>query len=584
MASLQIFGTGVSRRVAIGTATIIPRGHINISRVSLSTREIKTEQQRYSQAIETAKQRLIDITLDLPEDSPVDIRAFIDTQLLMLGDPTLNEAPLEIIRQESCNAEWALKQQHNLLLQAFENIEDNYLRTRQDDISHVVNRVQRILLQKGTLSEMVQGIKDFNRQIIIIDDLGPAELISLHKRGIAGFITEYGGPLSHTAILARSLGIPAIVGTHGAAHLIQGGDDVIIDGERNSVFCTPDKRVQRWYRGKIREYKTHQKALADIRDKKALSLNGEEIELQANIELPDDLRLARQSGCTGVGLYRTEFMFMNRDTLPDEEEQYKAYRNVVRRMKDMPITIRTLDLGADKQVDSGRSDAPLPINPALGLRAIRLCLQDHELFHTQLKAILRAGYGYNVRIMIPMISTLQEIKQVKSHIASVEAALRRRRVKFAENVPIGTMIEVPAAAITARSFAEHCDFLSIGTNDLIQYTLAIDRVDDSVNYLYDPVHPAVLQLIKMTIEAADKANIPVSMCGEMAGDTRFTRLLLGMGLRDFSMQPSSVLQVKEVISKTDIAQIAGLTHKILHSSNSSSQYDHLHQLNSDTLH
>ena len=274
---------------------------------------------------------------------------------------------------------------------------------------------------------------------------------------------------------------------------------------------------------------------------------------------------------------------MNREHLPSEEEQFSAYRNIVRRMKGAPVTIRTLDLGADKQVDSGRSDMPLPSNPALGLRAVRLCLQDQELFHTQLRAILRASAYGPIRIMIPMISTVNEIRQVRTHIQSVESALRRERIRFDENIPIGTMIEVPAAAIAAGLFAKYCDFMSIGTNDLIQYTLAIDRVDDAVNYLYDPMHPAIISLIKMTLDAGKKANIPVSMCGEMAGDTRFTRLLLGLGLTEFSMQASSLLEVKSIVRSTRIEKLTRPIRKILHSRDSADTYDLLHNINTQAM-
>ncbi len=577
--SLQLPGHGVSNEIAIGTAIIVPRGHLNISQRHIEIKKITLEQRRYQRAVETAKHELMDISQQIPQDSKVDVYSFIDTHLLMLGDPTLFDAPLDIIKQEQCNAEWALQKQHEALTQVFDEIDDAYLKTRKDDVAHVVKRIQRVLLKEASLSDIVIDKSDYSRQILVIDDLSPAELISIHQRGVAGFITEYGGPLSHTAILARSLEIPALVGVHGGSQCIQNGETLILDGERNALLSSPDQRTLKWYRQQRRDYRKRLKGLIELRDQQAMSTDQQSVELQANIELPADITPARKSGCTGIGLYRTEYLFMNREDLPTEEEQYRAYRSVIRRMRGATVTIRTLDLGADKQVDSGRSDAPLPMNPALGLRAIRLCLQDHELFHTQLRAILRASVNYDVRIMIPMISTVQEIRQVKAHITAVEDSLRRQKIRFAQNLPIGAMIEVPAAAITADSFAEHCDFLSIGTNDLIQYTLAIDRVDDSVNYLYDPLHPAILKLIKLTIEAAERAEIPISMCGEMAGDTRFTRLLLGMGLREFSMQPSSLLQVKEIISKTDTEQVRKLARRILRNANSATTYDLLHQLN-----
>ena len=576
--TLQLTGTSVSSATAMGRSTIIPRSHIHISHRIISHHEIETETVRYHQAVNTAKQQLMEIGKLIPENTPADIYSFIDTHLLMLGDPTLYEAPIDIITKSKCNAEWALQKQYENLLEVFEEIDDPYLQTRRDDIAHVVNRIQRVLMNETTLSDLVHTKSD-KAQIIVIDDLSPAEIISIHQVGVAGFITEYGGPLSHSAILARSLNIPAMLGVHNARHILQPGEDIVIDGEKNSIIASPDKRLLAWYRYKNREYRKKQIALQALRDEPATTLDDQHIELQANIELPDDIRAAKKAGCTGIGLLRTEYLYMNREQLPSEEEQFSAYRSIVRRMKGAPVTIRTLDLGADKQVDSGRSDTPLPSNPALGLRAIRLCLQDRNLFHTQLRAILRASAYGPVRIMIPMISTVNEIRQVRTHIQSIQSELNRKRIRFNENIQIGTMIEVPAAAIAASSFARYCDFMSIGTNDLIQYTLAIDRVDDAVNYLYDPMHPAIIQLIKMTIDAGKQADIPVSMCGEMAGDIRFTRLLLGLGLKEFSMQPSSLLEVKSVIKQTDTKKLSKGVRKIMQSGESAGIYDILHDLN-----
>ena len=579
---MQLTGNAVSGAVALGTVTIIPRDHIHISHVALTLKQIIREKARYQAAVETAKQQLIELSTLIPENTPADIYSFIDTHLLMLGDPTLYEAPIEIIEQQKCNAEWALQQQHETLLRVFEEIDDPYLKTRSNDISHVVNRILRVLMGDTAFCDIASN-EDYSSQIIVIDDLSPAEIISIHQRGVVGFITDFGGPLSHSAILARSLGIPAIVGAHEARHILQNGEFVVIDGEKDTIIASPCRRTQTWYRAKVREYKRRQSALASLKELPAKTLDNNLIELQANIELPDDIRAAKKAGCTGIGLLRTEYLYMNREQLPSEDEQFSAYRNIVRRMKDAPVTIRTLDLGADKQVDSGRSDMPLPSNPALGLRAVRLCLQDQELFHTQLRAILRASAYGPIRIMIPMISTVNEIRQVRTHIQSVQSALRRERIRFDENIPIGTMIEVPAAAIAAGLFAKYCDFMSIGTNDLIQYTLAIDRVDDAVNYLYDPMHPAILSLIKMTLDAGRKANIPVSMCGEMAGDTRFTRLLLGLGLTEFSMQSSSLLEVKSIVRNTNIDKLTRPIRNILHSKDSAVTYDLLHNINTQTM-
>lgn len=576
--TVQIKATGVSKGIGIGNATIIPRGHIHITKYSIKKHHLKKEKQRYERAIKKARQQLSKVQKNIPHDLPADINSFIDTHLLMLDDPSLVKAPIAIIQNELCNAEWALEQQLQLLMQAFEDIDDAYLKTRRDDIEHVANRVQRILMNEVALSDIVQG-EDYSTRVIIIDDLSPAEIISIQQQGVAGFITEFGGPLSHTAILARSLGIPAVVGVQGARQLIRQGEHIIIDGENNAIIVSPDKRIFAWYKDRQRNFRRRQRRLAELRDEPAITMDGRNIQLQANIELPDDLKAAKKAGCSGIGLFRTEYLFMNRGDVPTEEEQFRAYRSIVRRMQGAPVTIRTLDLGADKQVDSGRNDSPLPNNPALGLRAIRLCLQDHDLFHAQLRAILRASVWGNVRIMIPMISTIQEIKQVRMHLETVQAVLRREKIKFTENIPVGTMIEVPAAAISADLFAPYCDFLSIGTNDLIQYTLAIDRVDDTVNYLYDPMHPAILKLIKLTIDAGKQEGIPVSMCGEMAGDVQFTRLLLGLGLTDFSMHPASLLEVKEIIRQTEITQLKNPVKKLLRSGDTGKMHDCLHQIN-----
>jgi len=576
--TLHLKATGVSKGIGIGNATIIPRGHIHVTQRTIHRNQLPGEKKRYQRALKEARHQLGRVRKQIPENLPTDIDSFIDAHLLMLDDPALVKAPVEIMQQKLCNSEWALEQQYNTLIQTFEDIDDPYLKTRRDDIEHVVSRIQRILMNEAPLSDIVQE-QDYSSRIIIIDDLSPAETVSIQQRGVAGFITEYGGPLSHTAILARSLGIPAVVGLQGARKLIRQGEHVIIDGENNAIITSPDKRVFSWYKNRQRDLRRRLRTLAELKDKPAKTIDGITIKLQANIELPDDIKAATKAGCSGVGLFRTEYLFMNRDDAPTEDEQFSAYRSVVRRMKGAPVTIRTLDLGADKQVDSGRSESSLPNNPALGLRAIRLCLQDQELFHTQLRAILRASAYGDIRIMIPMISTTQEIKQVRSHLDAVRAELRREKIKFSSKIPLGTMIEVPAAAISASMFAAYCDFLSIGTNDLIQYTLAIDRVDDSVNYLYDPMHPAILTLVKMTIEAGRKAGIPVSMCGEMAGDTQYTRLLLGLGLTEFSMHPASLLEVKEIIKHTEIEKLKKPVKKLLRAHDTAVIHDQLHRIN-----
>ncbi len=562
--SLALAGIGVSRGVAIGKVHLLERGEPEVVEYHVPPKNINQEIKRFRRALEVARQQLRDIRTRIPSSTPADINAFIDTYLLMLEDSTLTSVPEEVIRERSCNAEWALKLQLDRLVRVFDAMDDPYLRTRRDDIAHVVNRVLRILLRQDTHDG--DSSSTLRNRIVIADDLTPADTVLLQHQGIAGFVTEYGGPLSHTAIMARSLRIPAVVGVHRARQYLRDGEELIIDGREGALLVSPDEHVLRHFRQRQRSERQYFAGLRKLKDQTAVTLDEQRILLQANIELPEDIKPVREVGADGVGLYRTEFLFMNRNTVPDEEEQLESYLSVVKALKDQTVTIRTLDLGADKQSGNGRA-GPLPTNPALGLRAIRLCLKDPALFRPQLRAILRASAFGHVRLMIPMLSSTQELFQLLQLLEDTRRELKRQGLKFDPHMPIGGMIEVPAAAISASLFARHLDFLSIGTNDLIQYTLAIDRIDDEVNYLYDPMHPSVLRLIQLTIKAAARASIPVSMCGEMAGDCRYTRLLLGMGLREFSMHPSTVLEVKSIIKHTVIKDLIRPVRRILLSTN-----------------
>ena len=560
--SLELNGIGVSKGIAIGKAHILQRHTLEAVEYCLPRYKIADEVARFQRAVDTAKQQLRGVRKQIPADAPSDIAAFIDTHLLMMDDGALSSAPINLIESQRINAEWALQMQRDSLVRVFDEMDDPYLRTRKDDVDHVVNRIQRLLMNADHHEGETQE-KRLKGRIIIADDLTPADTVLMQHQGIAGFITEFGGPLSHTAILARSLGIPAVVGVRNARRYLRDEERIAIDGRQGSVLAeiTPD--ILRHYRGLQREEKLYQQELQKLKWRNAITRDGVAVKLMANIELPEDTRAVKTVGAEGVGLYRTEFLYMNRETLPDEEEHFETYRSVLKTLRGTPITIRTLDLGSDKQVDSGRSGSPLPTNPALGLRAIRLCLRDQSLFRPQLRAILRVSANGPVRIMIPMLSSSQELFQVLQIIEELKQELRENKIKFDADIPIGGMIEVPAAAISAHLFAKHLDFLSIGTNDLIQYTLAIDRVDDEVNYLYDPLHPSVLQLIANTIRAGKRAKIPVAMCGEMAGDARYTRLLLGMGLSEFSMHPSSLLEIKRLVNQSDAGVLAKQARRIL---------------------
>ena len=553
--SLWMHGIGVARGIAIGRVVKISGTDIEIREYAVGADEIDAEIARYETAHERAKQQLRDVRAQIPAGTPQDIAAFIDTHLLMLDDSSLSEAVIGRIRDERLNAEGALRRARDALIAVFEQMDDPYLRTRQNDVEHVVARVLRNLVQSERAApENAPEVDAEEARIVVADDITPADIILLSQQKTAAFVTEYGGPLSHTAILARSLHLPAVVGVHNARRLLRDGEQLVVDGAAGHLYASPDAPALARFRHRIARDQRYLRRLERIKDEPAISRDGTEIRMLANIELSEDAAEAARVGARGVGLYRTEFLFMNRRELPSEDEQYEAYARVVGAVTG-PITIRTLDLGADKQVDSGARSGPTPNNPALGLRAIRLCLREPELFRTQIRALLRASAHGRMQIMLPMISNTLEFQQARRIIDRCRTELAAEGHAMAENIPVGAMIEVPAAAIAAPWLARTCDFFSIGTNDLIQYTLAIDRVDDEVNYLYDPLHPAVLTLVRQTIAAGEEAGIPVGMCGEMAGDARFTRLLLGLGLTEFSMHPSSMLEVKRIIIEADIAAL-----------------------------
>ncbi len=548
-------GIGITSGVAIGITHTLQRDLLEINPRTIEASEIKAETDRFCQAVSDARQRLHGIRKKIPSTTRTDIVAFIDTHLLMMNDAALVEAPIELIERHAYAAEWALQLQRDELVQVFDAMDDPYLRTRRDDVEHVVNLIQKALLNIDEETD-----EDLSGKIILAQDLTPADTILMRHQGIAAFITEFGGPMSHTAILARSLGIPAVVGVTSATRILKHGEQVVVDGEQGVVLADTDPAILTHYAHRIDSAQLRQVELRTLIGRPATTREGLRIQLMANIELPEDIQATRELQADAVGLYRTEFLYMNRQMMPDEEEHYDNYRQVVDGLSGIPITIRTLDLGADKQVDGCNAQA---CNPALGLRAIRLCLKEPRMFQPQIRAILRAALYGPVRIMIPMLSNLQEIRRMKQLIEETKEQLEAEGIPHAKKIPIGGMIEVPAAALAADAFSRELDFLSIGTNDLIQYTLAIDRVDDEVNYLYDPLHPSILRLIQMVIEAGNRAGIPVSMCGEMAGDPRYIPLLLGMGLREFSMQPGSLLLAKETLQQLDVKKLARLTRKLM---------------------
>jgi phosphotransferase system enzyme I (PtsI) len=557
---IALHGIGASKGIAIGKVYLVERGDMEVQHKRLTKSRVEPEVRRFRSAMQAARAELEGVKERIPQDAGPEIAAFIETHLLMLDDVALSSEPIRHIRDLRCNAEWALKLQHDALVSVFDAMEDPYLRTRRDDVSHVVHRVQRVLQSRRRRRSQAMAVRG---RIVFADDLTPADTVLMEDQGVLAMITEYGGPTSHTAILARSLGIPAVVGLHNSRAFLRKDETLVVDGREGVVLVDPDADTIAYYRRLIGKLERRASQRLRLRKAPAVSADGEPIGLQANVELPSDLETVARVGAAGVGLYRTEFLFMNREDAPDEEEQFEMYREVARAVPGAPVTIRTLDLGADKQVDGGRPGAPTTSNPALGLRAVRLCLKEQSLFRPQVRAILRVSHEAPVRMMIPMIATVQEVAQVMHVVAECQSELAAEGKAFDAKMPIGAMIEVPAAAVCADIFARHLDFLSIGTNDLIQYAIAIDRVDDEVNYLYDPLHPAVLRLVQTTIRAGQKAGIPVAMCGEMAGDARYTRLLLGLGLKEFSVHPSALLEIKQVINASHIGEMRRLAARLM---------------------
>jgi len=572
--SIYISGIGVSKGIAIGEAYVLVREQFDARQISLPASEINSEIIRFKKALALANKQLHDIKKKIAKNTADDIVVFIDTHLLMMEDPAFNEGTIINIKKHFCNAEWALKMQGERLVQVFDEMEDPYLRTRKDDVLHVVKRIQIALAgnKENTANASYRG------KIIVTDDLTPADTIMMQHQKIAGFITEFGGPLSHTAILARNLGIPAIVGMHHARHLIHRGETLIIDGSSGTTINQPDEKSLKFYRAIKRNESAKRNLLKTLSGKPAITLDKKQITLHGNIDRPSDIKIIKKYDDTGVGLYRTEMLFIELNQWPDQATHLKTYKKAVKALNGKPLTIRTMDLGADKEIQDVIDQGPMAHNPAMGLRAIRRCLKEPQDFMPQLLAILRASADGPVRLLIPMLTNLDELDQVLVLIEEAKQILQQKKIAFDKNMPIGAMIEVPAAALAADAFAKRLDFLSIGTNDLIQYTLALDRIDDEVNYLFDPLHPAVLKLIHMTIKAGKQAGIPVSMCGEMASDTQYTRLLLGMGLEYFSVQANALLEVKKIIVNSRLKSLQKEVEGILQTYDSNEIKSRVQQL------
>lgn len=565
MASFTLHGIPVSRGIAIGRAHLLRPAARDVKHYLVAEEKVEAEVARLTKAINAVNEELQTVRRDLPPDAPSELAAFIDVHALILADPIIAEHPLKIIRSRHYNAEWALLTQIDELSAQFDEIEDAYLRERKNDILQVGERILKQLTgSASTLPTPMDSGEASAQMIVVAHDISPADMLQFRDRAFVGFVTDLGGQNSHTAIVARSLDIPAAVGMSNASALISEDDWIIIDGDAGIVIVDPAPIVLEQYREIQSQLLRERKKLGKLRKTPAITRDGTHIHLLANIELPEDCAGALDAGAVGVGLFRSEFLFMGRTghaaKLPSEDEQFESYRKAVVAMKGRPVTIRTLDVGADKPLDKDEETA---LNPALGLRAIRYCLSEPQMFLTQLRAILRASAYGPINLLIPMLAHAFEIDQTLLLIEQAKAQLRDAKKKFDTKIPVGAMIEIPAAALTLPLFIKRLDFLSIGTNDLIQYTLAIDRVDHEVAHLYNPLHPAVLQLLAMTISAGAKADVPVALCGEVAGDIKLTRLLLGLGLREFSMHPAQLLSVKQEILNSDITLLEPPVKRIM---------------------
>lgn len=572
--SFTLHGLPVSSGIAIGHAHLVSHTSLEVAHYVLPKQLVAEEVARLDTALETTRRELTGLRGYRPQQAAAEFDAFLDLHLMILGDEHISRAAREMVLREHCNAEWALKTQMDELVAQFEAFEDAYLRERKTDVVQVVERVLKAL--NGESGHVPPTGKHDVEMILVAHDVSPADLIQLKPHQFSAFLIDLGAATSHTAIVARSLNTPCVVGLHHARELIKDHDMLIVDGEQGVVIVDPDKHLLAEYRLRKSQWELERQKLKRLKTAHADTLDGTHIELQANIEMPHDVADVKENGATGIGLFRSEFLFLNRDDLPDEEEQFNAYREVVEGMEGLPVTIRTFDLGADKQLKGATRVAS---NPALGLRAIRLCLAEPQLFRTQLRALLRASAYGNLKILVPMLSGVAEINQTLQFIEGAKQSLANQGTAYDPNVPIGGMIEIPAAALALNVFLKKLDFLSIGTNDLIQYTLAIDRTDEEVAHLYDPLHPAVLQLLAQVIGAANKAAIPVSVCGEMAGELAYTRLLLGLGLRQFSMHPGQLLSTKQRVLTTSLPEIAPLVQKILRADDPMKIRDLLDRLN-----
>ena len=571
-------GLPVSKGIAIGRGYVIEHGKNIVKEKYIKKNQVRDELKKLDDAIKSTISNLKKIKDKINPSIKNNIGLLFDTHIMLVNDTGFIGNIKNRIKNNLNSPDWAIYSEYLSIKESFDDIDDTYIKQRIDDVSHVVNMILKSFkIKKTTKSNKKKNLEDL---IIVTDDLSPADVVIASDSNSLGIISTYGGRSSHSSILTRSLELPSIVGVKSALNIIKNDDELIMDGEQGVVIINPDSKIKDYYTDLQKNQAEKKKILSNIVKRNNLTLDKTKIDIMANLELPQELKIINDKKVDGVGLFRTEYLYVDRDDFPSEQEQYDAYKKIVKKMGNSPIYFRTLDIGADKEVPENIKTGSIARNPALGLRGIRYSLNFNSIFINQIKAILRASHAGNIKIMLPMITTLSEIYKAKELIKIAKETLVKEKKKFDKKIQIGIMVEVPSCAVLANRFAKHVDFFSIGTNDLVQYTLAIDRVDDEVNYLYNPVNSAVLYLIKTIISAGIKNKIPVSLCGEMAGDPNYTRLLLGLGLKSFSMHPSAIPEVKNIIINSDLTKLEKLSKKIVSCDSSIEKNKLIKKLNS----
>tara|TARA_B100000029_G_C17597020_1_gene964525 strand:+ start:1378 stop:3129 length:1752 start_codon:yes stop_codon:yes gene_type:complete len=554
-------GDPVSKGISIGKCYIIEKGQPIIEKKFIKKEKLSKEVNRFKKAVQITLNEFIILKKNVGRSISKNVSQLLETQIQLSQDTIFLDSIIKNIKTRLFTAEWSIYNEFQNLEKSFDKIDDIYIKQRIDDIKHVVHTILNNLSKK--VSQIKNNSKYFKNRIIIANDLTPSDVLLTHESKGLGLISEFGGQSSHSSILTRSLEIPTVVNIKDIQKIINNDDQIIIDGNEGIVIINPDGDALKYYKSLQIESLKKKKQLTKVLNKKNVTKNNKKIELMVNLELPQELKIINKISTDGVGLFRTEYLYTEREDLPSEQEQFLAYKKIVQKIKNKPVIFRTLDIGSDKEVPENIKKGSIARNPALGLRGIRHSLNDEIIFINQVKAIMRAGYFGKIKILLPMITNVSEVYTAFNLIEKAKQILRKEKKKFIKNFETGIMIEVPSSAVLANRFAKYVDFFSIGTNDLVQYTLAIDRIDEEVNYLYDPLNSAVLSLIKMTIDAGKKNNIPVALCGEMAGDVKCIKLLLGMGLRSFSMHPSALPEIKNIILETNTAKIEKITNKIM---------------------